>query len=371
MQTPQGQIKLSQRVLRGLVLLAGFAFALAAFCACGEDKTARGVEVSGAVFSAPAQPLPGFSPTPYRLGDRAEDIRLLQSMLAELGFDPGDIDGIFGAQLEKAVRNFQLYAGLGANGVADTATMDALKSRYDEAMSCNTQAEQPLKGVVIGLDPGHQRTGNSDLEPERPGSSEMKKKVSSGTAGRFTGVPEYVVNLQVSIKLKKALESLGAQVVMTRETHDVDISNAERAMMMNRANVDCWLRIHANGSDNPEVHGMFMLVPAVGSMATDDPGVQERSVALAETLLQAAQSSTGAKILGIQTRSDQTGFGWSIVPVCTLEMGHMTNKDEDYQLVTETYQNKIVLGLTEGFLTWFQLAMDHTVWRFYRDEFLA
>jgi len=182
----------------------------------------------------------------------------------------------------------------------------------------------------------------------------MKKKVSSGTAGRFTGVPEYVVNLQVSLKLKKALESLGAQVVMTRETHDVDISNAERATMVNRANVDCWLRIHANGSDNPEVHGMFMLVPAVGSMAADDPDVQERSAILAETLLQAAQNSTGAKSLGIQARSDQTGFGWSEVPVCTFEMGHMTNKTEDFQIVSESYQKKIVQGLTEGFLAYFQ-----------------
>lgn len=332
---------------------------LASFCACGRENIAPGAEVSGAVLSAaPVQPLPSLSPTPYqpvdKAGDRAEDIMLLQSMLAGLGFDPGDIDGIFGAQLEKAVRNFQLYASLDANGVADKATIDALKSLYDEAMTCISQAEQPLKGVVIGLDPGHQRTGNSDLEPDRPGGSQMKKKVSSGTAGRYTGVPEYVVNLQVSLKLKKALESLGAQVVMTRETHDVDISNAERAMMMNRANVDCWLRIHANGNDNPEARGMFMLVPAVGSLAADDPGVQERSVALAGTLLQAAQSSTGAKSLGIKFRSDQTGFGWSEVPVCTFEMGHMTNKTEDSQLVTETYQKKIVQGLTEGFLACFK-----------------
>ena len=341
------------------MLLAGIVLVLASFCACGRENTAPGAEVSGAVLSAaPQQSLPSYLPTPDQTGgkadDRAEDIKLLQSMLAELGFDPGDIDGIVGAQLIKAIRNFQLYAGLDANGVADNATIDALKSRYDEAMTCIIQAEQPLKGVIIGLDPGHQRKGNSNLEPERPGSDQMKKKVSSGTAGRFTGVPEYVVNLQVSIKLKKALESLGAQVVMTRETHDVDISNAERATMVNRANVDCWLRIHANGSDNPEVHGMFMLVPAVGSMAADDPDVQERSAILAETLLQAAQNSTGAKSLGIQARSDQTGFGWSEVPVCTFEMGHMTNKTEDFQIVSESYQKKIVQGLTEGFLAYFQ-----------------
>jgi N-acetylmuramoyl-L-alanine amidase len=349
------------------------------FCSCEAGKnTASDAEVSGALsntataatpaanepvtsesYAGPSDSpestaVPFFAHTPYQPGDKGDDIRLLQNMLIDLGFDPGDADGIFGTQLKKAVRNFQLYAGLDADGIADQYTVDALETRYNDSVIVIDQSEQPLKDVVIGLDPGHQRTGNSRLEPGRPDSDNMKKKVSTGTAGRFTGVPEYVVTLQVSLKLKQALESLGARVVMTREKHDVDISNAERAKLMNSAKVDCWLRIHANGSDNPDIHGMFMLVPAKDSMATDDPAVQEQSVALAETLLKAALSSAGAESLGVVPRSDQTGFGWSQVPVCTFEMGHMTNKEEDFQLVSEIYQNKIVQGLAEGFVAYFQ-----------------
>lgn len=48
---------------------------------------------------------------------------------------------------------------------------------------------------------------------------------------------------------------------MTCSTHDVDISNARRARMMIAAMVDCWLRIHADGNDNPAVHGVSMLAP--------------------------------------------------------------------------------------------------------------
>jgi|GEM_PF-3206645 len=102
----------------------------------------------------------------------------------------------------------------------------------------------PLTGCLIGLDPGHQAVGNYDLEPIAPGSSKKKAKVSSGTQGRFTRVAEYIVNLQVALKLRNKLEALGATVIMTRDTHDVDISNSERACMMNDAVVDCWLRIH-------------------------------------------------------------------------------------------------------------------------------
>ena len=212
----------------------------------------------------------------------------------------------------------------------------------------------PLAGMLIGLDPGHQRKANSDLEPMAPGSSVMNKKVTSGTQGRFTGVPEYVVNLQVGLKLRDELEALGAAVIMTRTTHDIDISNSERAKMMNKAGVDCWLRIHADGSDDSSVYGISILVPAAGTMNTSDAGVQQRSAQLAGALLDSVVKSTKAKSRGLKYRSDQTGFCWSSVPVCNIEMGYMTNEAEDKLLVTDAYQNKIVDGLVDGFLKYFE-----------------
>lgn len=197
------------------------------------------------------------------------------------------------------------------------------------------------------------------MEPRAPGSSTMKKKVSSGTYGRFTGVYEYVVNLQVGLRLKRELEALGAQVIMTRETHDVDISNAERATMMNEEEVDCWLRIHANGSNIESVHGMFMLIPQQGSMHTTDRSIADISAQLGKVLIDAAMESTGAdspKSKGLSVRDDQTGFSWSSVPVCNIEMGHMTNEREDWLLITEAYQILIVEGLVEGFVEYYSQA---------------
>ena len=210
----------------------------------------------------------------------------------------------------------------------------------------------PLSGFVIGIDPGHQEHPNYEQELISPTGTATKAKVSAGTYGRFTGVREYVINLQVGLKLKGSLTALGATVVMSREVHEVDISNAERAVMMNNVPVDCWIRIHANGSTNPDVHGMFMLVPTAGCMNTTNPDVQTDSVALGQTLLDAALQTTGAYDLGVVYRSDQTGFCWSSVPVCTIEMGHMTNEAEDYLLVSDAYQNKIVQGLTNGFVSY-------------------
>lgn len=120
----------------------------------------------------------------------------------------------------------------------------------------------PLAGVAIGLDPGHQAHSNKTPEPVAPGSSQTKKSVSSGTQGSWSGTPEYEVVLAVGLKLRQLLEEKGATVYMTRETNDVDISNVQRAQRMNELGVDLVLRLHCDGSEDPEKHGSSMLVPS-------------------------------------------------------------------------------------------------------------
>jgi N-acetylmuramoyl-L-alanine amidase len=254
----------------------------------------------------------------------------------------------------KTLAGAYLRAG-DANGDGSVTIGDYVRLRLAIlGLGALDEVSLPLAGCLIGLDPGHQAHANSDLEPNAPGSSVMKKKVSSGTQGRFTRVPEYVVNLQVGLKLKPKLEKLGATVIMTRTTHDVDISNIERAQMMNKAGAICWLRIHVNGNNNPAVNGIGVYAPAKGTMNTKDPGVQKKSVALAQTLLDAVIASTGAKSNGVPLQTNSTGFNWSSVPVCNVEMGYMSNEKEDRLIVTDAYQNKIVDGLVQGFVNYFK-----------------
>lgn len=181
----------------------------------------------------------------------------------------------------------------------------------------------------------------------------MKAKVSSGTEGVVTHVPEYQVNLDVGLLLRDILEDMGARVVMTRTANDVDISNIERAQLFNREKTDLAIRLHCDGKDDASVHGAFMLVP------TKNPFLDD-CIAAAEIILLEYCKETGAKSLGITHRSDQTGFNWCERLIVNIEMGCMSNEHEDRNLTSPDYQKKMARGIANGIEKFFEQKNYHS-----------
>ncbi|MBR6007456.1 MAG: N-acetylmuramoyl-L-alanine amidase, partial [Clostridia bacterium] len=220
-----------------------------------------------------------------------------------------------------------------------------------EVTSGGEMSALPLYGLKIGIDPGHQLNGDSRKEPVSPGSSETKARVAAGTRGVSTGRPEHEVDLEIALKLRDLLTEMGAQVLMTRETADVNISNVERAEMMNLWGADCVLRIHCDGSTDHDVHGMAMYVRLTGEKA-------QESCELAQCLLSAMGEATGAKKRGVFKRDTYSGLNWSKVPAVLVECGYMSNPEEDKLLSTPEYQEKLVLGMAMGLAEYFGRADD-------------
>ncbi|MNH71295.1 N-acetylmuramoyl-L-alanine amidase LytC precursor [compost metagenome] len=239
--------------------------------------------------------------------------------------------------------------------LAMLALMIALVSSASAAGSSKTEAQTDSnsagsapakKTYVICIDPGHQLKGNSQKEPIGPGATEKKPKVSSGTQGVATKKPEYVLNLEISLKLKKELEKRGYKVVMTREKHNVNLSNKERSDIANKAKADLFIRIHADGDNSPKTEGFSVLYPAPGNKYTK--AIYAKSKLASEYIQQEMKSATKAKSKGVVPRSDLTGFNWSKVPVTLVEVGFMTNPAEDKRMSTTAYQDKLVAGISAG-----------------------
>jgi len=201
----------------------------------------------------------------------------------------------------------------------------------------------------ICIDPGHQGKGNNLLEPVGPGATSTKKRVSYGTAGISTRIAEYELNLQVSLMLKGELQNRGYEVVMVRETHKVNISNAQRAIFGNNSGADVAVRIHANGSNDSSVNGALTIYPTKkNKYIPDAAAISAMSKELSEKILNSLCEITGAANKGIRGSDSYTGSNWSKIPVTIVEMGYMSNPEEDELLATEEYRKKIVQGIADG-----------------------
>lgn len=228
------------------------------------------------------------------------------------------------------------------------------KSKEDESKN-KIKEEQVVNKKIVVIDPGHSSKGNKEMEKQSPDSDVMKIKDPGGAQGISTGTPEYVVAMSVSLKLKNLLEQHNVKVIMTKTQDYESPGNIERAEVGNANNADLSIRIHCDSADAKSARGASMLIPAPIGYAKNISVISNQ---YGQIILKNLVSTAGMNNRGVFERNDLTGFNWSKVPVVLVEMGFMSNPEEDKFLNNDNYQNKIAEGLCNGIIEALKIYTD-------------
>lgn len=219
-----------------------------------------------------------------------------------------------------------------------------------------------LRTVVI--DPGH---GGEELGTQGP-----------------KGTLEKEITLAVARRLRTLIESrLGLKVFLTRED-DRTMTLDERSAFANNRRADVFLSIHANSAVRPAMRGAEVyyltveradeearkraeentaVLPALGGgnrtidlilWETAQARYLEQSAALAGFIEQALATRVEMSPRAVQQAPFRVLVGANM-PAALVEIGYLSNADQETQLATAAYQDQVAQALLDALIRFRQL----------------
>jgi N-acetylmuramoyl-L-alanine amidase len=216
-----------------------------------------------------------------------------------------------------------------------------------------TSTAKPLAGLTIAIDPGHQ-LGNA-THPRQ-----INRKVWVGlwkicnTTGTATnrGYPEATFNFAVALRLRAALQSLGARVVMTRYTNSSRAWGPcinYRGAFGKAQNAVLKVSIHADGAPARD-RGFHIITPKLRRGYTDDIYAASRRLGLAmrSGMIAGGISLSNYISHGWSVRGDQGTLNMSDIPTIIVETGNMRNVRDAALEVSSAGRQRYALALLRG-----------------------
>ena len=195
------------------------------------------------------------------------------------------------------------------------------------------RAAAPAKGKVVCVNAGHGTSGGASVKTQcHPDGT---PKVTGGSTGAgeteatavavgttlLDGTPEADVTLSLALLVRDRLLADGYDVLMIRETNDVQLDNIARTVLANQM-ADCHIALHYDSTENDK-GAYYMSVPNIDSYRAMEPVAShyEEHGRLGESLI-AGLREKGARIFeGGPVAQDLTQTSYSTVPSIDLEVG--------------------------------------------------
>ncbi|MFC5285538.1 N-acetylmuramoyl-L-alanine amidase [Actinokineospora guangxiensis] len=256
-----------------------------------------------------------------------DDVQTLQERLLELGYDAGRSNGVFGAQTEAALRNFQRDYGLTVDGICGPKTVRALhqlspRARGGRPVLLREQERvrksgPRLRGKRIVIDPGH---GGAD------------------TGLSIAGIDEAELMWDLATRLEGKMVATGMEALLSRGK-DQCPDEADRAHFANDAGADLVLSLHTDGNRSPLAQGVAAFHFGTGNGATSTIGEAMAGLIQRELVMR-----TGMRDCKAHPKS------WDLLrltrcPAVRIEIGYLTNDEDRRRLTEPAFRDVVAEGI--------------------------
>ena len=171
------------------------------------------------------------------------------------------------------------------------------------------------------------------------------------------GTTEAETNLKITLKVQSLLEQSGATVVLTRSDENAiydldkttlrqkkisDIHN--RVKIGNESSADIFVSIHLNKISQQQYYGWQCFYKQN----------DEKSTALAKSLQENLNDSIQKENKRVSMKLDNVYIIKHVeIPISIVECGFLSNPEEETQLLSDDYQNRLAWGIYNGIMDYF------------------
>lgn len=268
----------------------------------------------------------------------------------------GTVAGDSGAGANTAALANGTEIGLDSNWkYANFSKINSGKAKFYKTTVANPN------GIVITVNAGHGTSGGSSQKTQThpdgtakivDGSTKAGATMSDAIKEGMTfsdGATEAEINLKVALKLRDKLLAKGYNVLMIRETSDVQLDNIARTVIANN-NSHAHIAIHYDSSTSNK-GAFYMQVPDVDSYKKMYPvsTMWQRHDRLGNSLISGLKEKN-VKIFGKgKMEMDLTQTSYSTIPSVDIELGDKITNHDDAE------NDKMAEGLLAGINKYFDI----------------